>query len=833
MTHVGYKPTIIALLLIATLTGCNSEESQNKFDESDFILTNEPYLYAAHQNGITVSWRTDTGDESKVLIGTEPGMYNQEVMGSPQRLGYNYQYHKVAIDGLQPGTQYYYRVVTGEQASVEHSFVTASDSSKEGIYRFVVIGDHQYAEDDRIDRLVKGAKSVLEQRFPEEGVHAASLVLNNGDQVDRSTLDDWSSTHFGKMKYLSGDLPFYTVLGNHEYYGDPGASLYYSHFDYSNIAYKQILPTTDNASEYYAFQDGRALYIMLHTETGQSGSMETGTEMVAQADWIKEVIEAAEQDDSIDWIFAVGHNPYMDERNGGGDEQELVRRVYVEELQESPKFAMYVGAHTHNYSRGTFRDHTGYHIVSGGASFDEPWSGKATFTGDYEAYYNELSGNSKDYNDVQKAQMLHNFQIVEVNQETDEIKVDTYTTGNETNPLQSPVLKDTFTLNKRTQALVAPLIEVSTASVSGDGTVEVSISGEEFAEQDSLYSTEFILAQPNALTNECEINTAEHNVKLDIENVFGTTEDENLDGIDWNQHHDIDIKTVTFGGTPQGTKDGDKSKGYALADGTYCVKARYRNQNQVWSEWSETEIIEVTSTGREPISFEPIIDMELDSGNTESTGSMDIVVTDPGYGNLSYVEDPERGSVLYLEEGAGYQLEPDVSVGATTFSDWIGLNYVTYSVWIKPEYIADWGCFLGAGVRTENGFCLGQRQNELWSVGSAAERAPEGEGGGFSYLRGTESPAMENQWSHLVVTYDNRFMRLYLNGELLAIEEKGYNLIWPDDHNFLGLGLGWTDNLNSGDQDYYFTGFMDQAKVWNRALSEQEVSALYQSENHL
>ncbi|MGR5452383.1 fibronectin type III domain-containing protein, partial [Vibrio sp. PNB22_3_1] len=83
------------------------------------------------------------GSESKVIFGSKPGLYTNEIYGDSQRLGYQYHYHTVTIDGLVPGNTYYYRVITDNTSSEEFSFVAAPSDNKEGNLRFLVIGDHQ------------------------------------------------------------------------------------------------------------------------------------------------------------------------------------------------------------------------------------------------------------------------------------------------------------------------------------------------------------------------------------------------------------------------------------------------------------------------------------------------------------------------------------------------------------------------------------------------------------------------------------------------------------------------------------------------------------------
>lgn len=292
---------------------------------------------------------------------------------------------------------------------------------------------------------------------------------------------------------------------------------------------------------------------------------------------MKELVETADQDDSIDWIFAVGHHPLRSEL-GQGDEEELVERVYTAELNKSEKFAMYIGAHTHNYARGTFRDHSGYHIISGGASFDEYWTKRSNTPWDYDSLVSH--GSVNDYPDVSRTQQLHNFQLVDIDLETDEVVIQTWSTGNVVNPLPKPILMDEFRLNKSGILPDKPSVAVSTTQLDMEyDTLELSLSDYYSSSGAEMFSTEFVIGKPNPYTNKCEINTAELNVKRDIENIFGAESDADLEGIDRNKDQDI---SKLYIGT-----DHDFYVDYELPDGNYCAIGRYRDELQRWSAWSE------------------------------------------------------------------------------------------------------------------------------------------------------------------------------------------------------------------------------------------------------
>jgi hypothetical protein len=81
------------------------------------------------------------------------------------------------------------------------------------------------------------------------------------------------------------------------------------------------------------------------------------------------------------------------------------------------------------------------------------------------------------------------------------------------------------------------------------------------------------------------------------------------------------------------------------------------------------------------------------------------------------------------------------------------------------------------------------------------------------------------EWRHIVGTYDGAFVRLYVDGQ--EIEDGtwtdlgiGYNLPTSNDL-FVGTYMG-TCTFTT-----YFPGQIDEVQIWNRALSADEVMALY------
>ncbi|MBB5351435.1 hypothetical protein HNR46_001671 [Haloferula luteola] len=83
-----------------------------------------------------------------------------------------------------------------------------------------------------------------------------------------------------------------------------------------------------------------------------------------------------------------------------------------------------------------------------------------------------------------------------------------------------------------------------------------------------------------------------------------------------------------------------------------------------------------------------------------------------------------------------------------------------------------------------------------------------------------KTPVEMNTWQHAVATYDGTEWRLYLNGNLEAVVNTGGLLPRADSIQHAGIGTA----LNSlGEPAGYFHGFLDESRIWNRALTQSEV----------
>jgi len=158
------------------------------------------------------------------------------------------------------------------------------------------------------------------------------------------------------------------------------------------------------------------------------------------------------------------------------------------------------------------------------------------------------------------------------------------------------------------------------------------------------------------------------------------------------------------------------------------------------------------------------------------------------------------------------------SYGKGTISTWVKLNDLSPST-IFGFYRNDanrgvfsyQGDIPDPGTTNPNTFTYGLRKNNVWHTDA------------YSNIYTTTGT-----WAHVVVTFDGTTARLYHNGILNSHTESGD--IWWDD-----LGGSLTEQFigryraSFGEYISYFSGLIDEVRIYNRALSNSEIQYLYNS----
>lgn len=144
----------------------------------------------------------------------------------------------------------------------------------------------------------------------------------------------------------------------------------------------------------------------------------------------------------------------------------------------------------------------------------------------------------------------------------------------------------------------------------------------------------------------------------------------------------------------------------------------------------------------------------------------------------------------------------------------INLSQFTYSVWINrsvncgndaiviSNYGGNWAGNLLFGKVINNGDAQIRLHKQNLSINSS-------------------SSISDNQWINLVAVKDNSTLKLYKNGLLIQTTDiSNFGSVNNISFPFVIGGAGWSDSN-------YFMGKIDDVGVWNRALTPQEISQLY------
>ena len=190
-------------------------------------------------------------------------------------------------------------------------------------------------------------------------------------------------------------------------------------------------------------------------------------------------------------------------------------------------------------------------------------------------------------------------------------------------------------------------------------------------------------------------------------------------------------------------------------------------------------------------------------------GSGTLLVDSSTYGNNASIKNSPtwtagvHGQALLLNGTSQYAVVPSSTslnlTGRCTFVAWVRpYNHGTYRILAKVTGSAGYEFFLGGATP----YPVSVRLN-----GSAASRLDSK----------TTYPTNGVTWMHVAATADSNMIRMYINGVLdTSMSSTVLPLACSDS-----LGIG---NNSSGTN--YFAGALDEARIYNRALSLAEIQAL-------
>jgi hypothetical protein len=264
------------------------------------------------QRAMTVSWSTDTPVQNAVLdlgldtnYGTVLPAETRTVAGSPT------QYHHVPVVGLQPGTNYHYRVRHDGGASDAATFRTVPSTI--GPFTFTAFGDQGVsAGAEQTTQTVAAANPAFHFHV---GDLCYAFRTGTGNPLkpappldvlvpiltDQSVWDAWLAL----VSPQAARAPWMTTVGNHEMeygYGELGYDSYLARF---------VLPGTGTpgAPTTYSFRYGNVGVIALDgNDVSYELSANRGYTGDAQDAWLEQTLSTMRADPTLDFIVVGYHN---------------------------------------------------------------------------------------------------------------------------------------------------------------------------------------------------------------------------------------------------------------------------------------------------------------------------------------------------------------------------------------------------------------------------------------------------------------------------------------------------------------------------------------------
>jgi hypothetical protein len=100
--------------------------------------------------------------------------------------------------------------------------------------------------------------------------------------------------------------------------------------------------------------------------------------------------------------------------------------------------------------------------------------------------------------------------------------------------------------------------------------------------------------------------------------------------------------------------------------------------------------------------------------------------------------------------------------------------------------------------------------------------------GGTDYTANGSSSINDGNWHHLAATYNGSIMKIYIDGTLRGTNTS-FSGNLPTNNDLVFIGKHY-DLSNSSD---YFNGTIDEVMIFNRSLSAEQISALFNNKTNL
>ncbi|MBL7696978.1 MAG: metallophosphoesterase family protein [Chitinophagaceae bacterium] len=295
------------------------------------VIKRGPYLNAVTGQSAIVRWKTGGAIKAKVTWWREG-----EVTSSSTVEKRKAKTHEVKIEGLQPGTKYFYRTEERHIFPIVDStqfFRTAPVIGSQSSVRIWASGDFGDGSINQRD-CYQAMLSVSKDHLPDAWIWLGDNAYESGteEEYQRNVFEVYDRKFFQQT-------PIYPTPGNHDYRDkrENGAK---------RIAYYDLF----SVPAFYSFDYGNVHLISLNSEEETKNGFTIADSTSKQIKWLKKDLETNRQK----WTIAYLHRPpYTSAGSHNSDkEMDLVRlRQNIVPILEKYGVDVLIAGHSHVYER--------------------------------------------------------------------------------------------------------------------------------------------------------------------------------------------------------------------------------------------------------------------------------------------------------------------------------------------------------------------------------------------------------------------------------------------------------------------------------------------------
>ncbi len=269
-----------------------------------------------------VSWQCDTVlrpsslqllcDSDTVTIGAQGEVFASRVGRAA--------YYVARLRHLKPGTRYYYRAITGNNASGWYSFTTRQVDKSD--FSFLFVGDVQDTIGGETNRILREALA----RHRE-----CEFLVCGGDLTERPANQYWAET-FRDLDSIGQSMPILNVTGNHDYFKgviqrlERRFPLIFSYFLDSKVDDNMVYTLNYGAAQIFVLDSNREFPYLW-----------------TQRQWLKEQLEQSQ----ARWKILVLHHPLYSIKGGNN----MIQRWMFDDLVHEYGVDLVLQGHEHAYAR--------------------------------------------------------------------------------------------------------------------------------------------------------------------------------------------------------------------------------------------------------------------------------------------------------------------------------------------------------------------------------------------------------------------------------------------------------------------------------------------------